>query len=81
MMNFFECFDVYVELILEVGIQGAVFIDYMTEKCIPRTLVKVIPGTKVIDSDKFYYLADFNPPKDIPNAFFFNIDSVPNIIS
>lgn len=24
--------------------------------------------------DKFYFLADKEPPRDIPNAFFFNID-------
>lgn len=27
-------------------------------------------------SEKFFYLADTNPPKDVPKAFFFNIDNV-----
>jgi hypothetical protein len=35
----------------------------------------------VLYSDKFYYLADHAPPKDIPHAFFFNIDNVPVLLS
>lgn len=26
--------------------------------------------------EKLYFLADSNPPKDLPNAFYFNIDNV-----
>ena len=27
-------------------------------------------------TERFFYLADLSPPKEIPNAFFFNIDNV-----
>jgi len=30
----------------------------------------------MLDAEKFLYLADVSPPKDVPKAFFFNVDNV-----
>jgi len=29
-----------------------------------------------IEAERFFYLADHSPPKEIPKSFFFNIDNV-----
>ena len=43
---------------------------------IERTLIPIIESLFYFNLDRFYYLADINPPKDIHKAFFFNIDDV-----
>jgi hypothetical protein len=48
---------------------------------IEKTLVPITEGKQhSFNSGRLYYLADINPPKDIHNAFFFNIDKVSNTL-
>lgn len=43
-----------------------------------KRLVTILPSKRfVIFIDKLYWLSDVKPPKNIPNAFFFDIDEVP----
>lgn len=43
---------------------------------IPKTQVTIVPSKDINNKDKFFFLADANPPKDVQKAFFFNIDNV-----
>lgn len=46
------------------------------KKCYRRYQCPSSKVIEVINIGKLFFLADYAPPKDIPNAFYFNIDQV-----
>lgn len=41
-----------------------------------NAVVEVIKSTHPLDLDRLYFMISDKPPKDIPKAFYFNIDNV-----